>query len=229
MARPPIYQAMLNLPLNTKLLTPPDKEEAVEHAVKRITLRASKYRKDGFSFVVSESGGLIEIVRVPLGQNGKYWRWDAMQRGESLMFCEKPTDKDIRKVQNIIYRLHSRGGNERRWTYQVRENNLFVTCIYVGDDDLNARPLQKSVREKLEDLIARALLFREFARHSREVGARWGGAYGEFENGQADKHAAKALAIDEFVAVVKRRIAVEGDGSGLDPFRDMPAEVRVHL
>ena len=71
------FKDMFDLRIGDQLIMSPAEGETVEAALKRIKVRASKYRSDGRSYRVTQHGDAILIVRVPFGQTNKLASWGA--------------------------------------------------------------------------------------------------------------------------------------------------------
>lgn len=89
---------MFDLPIDAYLLIQPDNGETVERALKRIKVRASKYRAEGRAYVVAVEGGAVRVQRVEMGTSKKYSAWEGMKAGDTILWSEDPTRRISRQL-----------------------------------------------------------------------------------------------------------------------------------
>ena len=108
----------------------PQRARPWEAALKRIKVRASKYRSDGRSYRVTQHGDAILIVRVPFGQTNKLASWEQMAAGDVILLSDKPTAKQIASAKNTANYLNLvKVAGHGLWRVEIdAKGRLLVRC-----------------------------------------------------------------------------------------------------
>lgn len=169
MARPGPFEEMFNLKIGEQMAISPGPGEPVDKALKRIKLRASKYRAHERYYVVEKEEDAIHVMRVPLGKNKKLWRYDEMKMGERILFSANPTAADLRSAQNRVHYLHNTG-REKQWRADMIEGRLYITCAWDNESAQRERERERE-RERREALenSPREKLIREIALYEGSI------------------------------------------------------------
>lgn len=226
MARPPLFEDVLNLEIGEELFIAPHAGESLDQAEARIKKQASRFRLKKLSYVVTQAENCIHIRRVHFGKNGKYWRWHAMKEGERLLVCETATARDLRKIQNSIQHLQNTRGNDKFWGWECHNGKIFVACLFDATADAESKLAKaSSPAAKLERLISHGKSLRAFASFQRSEGDRNPAGLKEFLIDYAVKLDGQAAYIEEFVAAMKLRERANGKPCCDEDFADFPTEL----
>lgn len=171
MARSALFQAMFDLPIGGDLLMPLEAGETPEAALKRLKMRASKYRKKGRSYSLCIEGDAIRVRRVAFGANKKLASLEAMTAGEVIVLHERPTPSDIKSAKNTIAYLNAKPGVVGYWVVERDQSGrLVVICRmdahYKFDPALqrSAAPSPPTEHEKQTRFAAQCRLIAAFDR-----------------------------------------------------------------
>lgn len=107
MARPGPYEELFNLPILGEMVIVPELEEGPEAALKRLKLRASKYRSQDRSYRMKIVNGHIHVQRTPFGLNTKMSDLLMMKAGQRMLLKSNADPSDRRKATSAAFYLNT--------------------------------------------------------------------------------------------------------------------------
>lgn len=124
------FKEMFDLAIGRDVLMHPMEGESIEAALKRLKVRASKYRAEGRSYRLTQEGDTIRVQRVPFGTTNKLASWEGMIAGEQILLNDRPTPKQIAAAKQSVNYLNSVKEGRGVWHADTAsDGRLFVTCL----------------------------------------------------------------------------------------------------
>lgn len=132
------FKELFDLPIGGEMAIAPNSGETLEHTLKRLKQRASKWKPQDRAYRMKIDGEVIRAQRTQMGRNTVSSDWLLMKAGDRLLLKTKPTRADIKEAWDKAEHLNSprhikRVPGERRYgqweTGQDRQGRLIALCV----------------------------------------------------------------------------------------------------